>query len=212
MRFEDATILIADDEPELLEIFALWLRRAGCTVLTAVNGEEALQRLRLNRVDMLVSDIRMPIMDGVALVRRLYELGLHIPSIIFVSGFGDIDPREVYALGVEAMLPKPLSRQQFLKSVESCLKDQDELWLEPATGIAGQSVDIGFESLQAATAACTFALGRGGCCFQIEKTLGEDQPVRLAIHFAAEDRRLDAEGIVRWFRVKEKTGRMTEFT
>jgi len=211
MKFADATILIADYEPELLEIFTLWLERAGCKVLTAVNGEQALQLLQENHVDALISDIRMPVMDGVTLVRRLHALNLQIPSIIFVSGFGDIDPREVYALGVQAMLPKPLSRQQLLKSVEDCLKGRTELWNEPLAIPPAQSVNLLFESLKTAIESSAFGLGRGGCCFRTDRALSEDQPIRLAVQFEQDGRCLEAEGIVRWFRAKESRAGV-EFT
>src|ERR1700735_825013 len=103
MKTERPTVLVVDDEPELREIFALWLNREGYTILTAANGSEALQMLTTQTVDALISDIRMPIMDGIALVRRVFEMKLMLPSIIFVSGFGDVSVREMYALGVEAV-------------------------------------------------------------------------------------------------------------
>jgi CheY-like chemotaxis protein len=204
MNIAEATILIVDDEPELLEIFAVWLRRAGCTVLTAINGAEALKLLQIQQVDALVSDIRMPIMDGVTLVRTLFELGIHIPSIIFVSGFGDIDVRDVYALGVEALLAKPLSRQQFMQALEGCLRDRDEMWIKPAQAEITLSVELHYDSLQDARAACTFDIGRGGCCFHTDKALTEERPVQLSIHFSSEDLHLQGQGIVRWYRPKDE--------
>ena len=111
MQNSEVTILVVDDEPELLEIFAIWMRREGYHVLTAANGAEALKILTSTNVDALISDIRMPVMDGLTLVRRIYDLKLKLPSIIFVSGFGDVNPRVAHALGVEAMLPKPLGAE-----------------------------------------------------------------------------------------------------
>jgi CheY-like chemotaxis protein len=64
MRIEEARILVVDDELELLEIFAAWLGRSGCEVFTAPNGAEALKTLQTEKIDVLISDIRMPIMDA----------------------------------------------------------------------------------------------------------------------------------------------------
>jgi len=78
MQNSEVTILVVDDEPELLEIFAIWMRREGYHVLTAANGAEALKILTSTNVDALISDIRMPVMDGLTLVRRIYDLKLHL--------------------------------------------------------------------------------------------------------------------------------------
>jgi CheY-like chemotaxis protein len=204
MTLADATILVVDDEPELLEIFAVWLSRIGCTVLTAANGVEALKVLTAQRVDALISDIRMPIMDGVTLVRRLNELKVFVPSIIFVSGFGDVDVREMYSLGVEAMLAKPLSRQQLLHALESSLKERTELWTEPLVGLVKQAVEMTFDSLENAHASSAFAIGRGGCCLQTQTPLTEDLPVQLSLHFTLAHLHLEAQGMVRWYRPKEQ--------
>ncbi|CAN5421533.1 hypothetical protein BH10ACI4_BH10ACI4_05450 [soil metagenome] len=208
MNLAEATILIVDDEPELLEIFAVWLGRSGCKVLTAVNGAEALKVLNAqvppSTIDALVSDIRMPIMDGMTLVRRIYEQQLLIPSIIFVSGFGDIDVREMYSLGVEAMLAKPLSRHQLLHALECSLKDRSELWTEPLAESPGQSVTLTLESLETSLSDNSFAIGRGGCCIGVETPIAEEQTVSLSIRFAKEGLHWEGQGMVRWYRAKEQ--------
>jgi CheY-like chemotaxis protein len=204
MTLAEATILLVDDEPELLEIFSVWLGRNGCTVLTAVNGAEALKVLNAQRIDALISDIRMPIMDGMTLVRRIYELQILIPSIIFVSGFGDVDVREMYSLGVESMLAKPLSRHQLLHALECSLKDRNELWTDPLPVLPTQSVELRIASLESALTDCSFAIGRGGVCFHTDTQLAEEQAVNLNIQFTKEDLRFEAQGMVRWYRAKEQ--------
>jgi CheY-like chemotaxis protein len=131
---------IADDELELLEIFSAWLGRSGCRVRTAPNGAEALKILLSEKIDVLLSDIRMPVMDGVTLVRRIDELGLSIPSIMFVSGYGDVMPREMYALGVERLMEKPLSRKDLLRAMDESLMDREDLWLTPSDQPMDQSL------------------------------------------------------------------------
>jgi CheY-like chemotaxis protein len=64
MELKDATVLIVDDEPMLLDIFSEWLQEEKCRVLTAGNGAAALEILRNHHVDVVVSDVRMPVMDG----------------------------------------------------------------------------------------------------------------------------------------------------
>jgi CheY-like chemotaxis protein len=199
MRLEDATILVVDDEPELREIFAAWLNRKGCTVLIAANGVEALGILEKAKVDVLVSDIRMPVMGGVPLIREIYARKLIIPSIIFVSGFGDIDPREMYGLGVEALMEKPLSRKDLIRALEDSLCERDQLWLTPATAPVEQVVDMVLESVEQAAATCQFQLGRGGCCFTSNFPLTEGRVIGLSIQFDVDGLSVMAQGVVRWF-------------
>lgn len=72
------TILIAEDEKFIRKGLVTMVRRSGVpveTVLEARDGKEALELLRQNQVDLLITDIRMPKMDGIELVSRLGEAG-----------------------------------------------------------------------------------------------------------------------------------------
>jgi CheY-like chemotaxis protein len=204
IKSEKSTVLIVDDEPELREIFALWLNREGYTILTAANGADALQLLTTREIDALISDIRMPVMDGVALVRRIFEMKLLLPSIIFVSGFGDVSVREMYSLGVEAMITKPLVRKDLLHALSSSLKEREQLWLSPAEAPATESVASTFESLEVALAHCEFQIGRGGICVRSNRAFVEDALVDLAIEFAQEGLTIRGQGFVRWCSLKDQ--------
>jgi CheY-like chemotaxis protein len=120
MDLKGATILVADDELDLLEILRRWLEREGAQVLTAANGEAALALLAKNKVDAIVSDVRMPVMDGVEFARRV-TAGADHPPILFVSGFADIDQKACAELGITALLPKPVRRQDILDAVRRVL-------------------------------------------------------------------------------------------
>jgi CheY-like chemotaxis protein len=197
VRLEDATILVVDDEAELCQIFSAWLNRKGCKVLTASNGVEALGILETTKIDVLLSDIRMPIMGGVALVRAIHQRKLSIPSIIFVSGFGDVEPREIHGLGVEALMEKPLSRKSLLDALDRSLMEREELWLTPSVEPV-QEVDLTMESMEQAAATCQFQIGRGGCCFTSNRSLAEGKTIALSIRFADSAQILKVQGHVRW--------------
>jgi CheY-like chemotaxis protein len=180
MTVSEARVLVVDDEPALCEIFAQWMTMAGChSIRTARNGEQALAAVTSEGIDVLVSDVRMPVMDGVTLVRRLVELGHVVPTIIFVSGFGDVDQREMYGLGVEAFLSKPLRREDLMTVVGKALAERSELWKkkpeqpprqELATGVgAGVRLGRGGFSVAAPT---PLSQGRVGFRCAVE---GEDR-------------------------------------
>lgn len=204
MKLQEANILVVDDEPELREIFAVWLGRTACTVFTAPDGAEALKILESRPIDAIISDIRMPIMDGITLVRRIFHLERHIPSIIFVSGFGDIDTREAHALGVEAMLPKPLGRKQLLTALENALKERRELWQERLPEPPTQSLVTELDTFEESSHPSPFSLGRGGFCILSPKPLREG-PISFRITARGQNiTELVGEGTVRWYDPRDK--------
>ena len=199
MNLNEATILVVDDEPDLLEIFEHWLKDAGCkNILSAANGEQALALARATAsIDLLVTDIHMPVMDGISLVRHVAELASVIPSVIFVSGFGDIGAREMYDLGVEAFLSKPIQRSDFLQAVETGLRERSSLWLVQMSAPPKQSMNIEALGFSATERKDYIQLGRGGFCAQYagSLTLG-----KLSFHcsFPAQQPAMSGEGYVRW--------------
>ncbi len=201
MILADATILVVEDEPELLEIFSIWLKREGATVLRAANGELALKTLENHRVDALVSDIRMPVMDGVTLVKTLFEAKQTVPTTIFVSGFGEVSPRLLYSLGVEALLSKPLPRNQLVQTLNRSLLPREELWVESSTASAEKEITVSFPSLSSALEQRQFTLGRGGCCLHMPK-MAEESIVDVEIQFALDALTVKSRAIVRWYDAK----------
>jgi CheY-like chemotaxis protein len=204
MRPDQASILVVDDELELLEIFSAWLGRYGFRVFTAPNGAEALKVLRTQKMDVLLSDIRMPVMDGVTLVRTLNQMETPPPKIIFVTGYGNISRREIFAMGVEALLDKPLSRPILLDTLDRCLMDSADKWLTPSPEPAAQRAMLEMEGLEEATAASAFTLGRGGCCVACQLPLKEGVSIDLSVRFAREGLSLEAQGTVVWVDAEQK--------
>ncbi len=186
MRSDQASILVVDDELELLEIFSAWLGRNGYRVFTAPNGAEALNVLRTQKVDLLLSDIRMPVMDGVTLVRTLNQMETPPPKIIFVTGYGNFSRREIFAMGVEALLDKPLSRPVLIEALDRCLLDSADKWLTPSLLPIEQRVTLQLDGLKEAAEASAFTLGHGGCCVACDLPLKEGLPVELSVRFARE--------------------------
>lgn len=92
----------------------------------------------------------MPVMEGSTLVRSLARTSLFMPVAIFVSGFRDIDLKEMYSLGAEAFFAKPVRRDELIGVLERCISERSTLWSDarvttPRQSIAleGGCVDIG---------------------------------------------------------------------
>ena len=121
MKITEASILVVDDEPDLVEIFTAWLEDAHCKkVMGAENGKAALAKFESMCVDLLVTDINMPVMDGITLIRAIAKADLSMPIIIFVSG-QTYNETELRQLGVRTFLPNPVRRTKFLAAIEDAL-------------------------------------------------------------------------------------------
>ena len=177
--WKQASILIADDEPDMREIFAAWLRNLGCTVTEVADGREALDALAHNNFDAVVTDVRMPRVDGIQLVRHLHASGKYVPVIIFVSGFVDLPLPDAYDLGVEAVLSKPCPRKELIAALRRSIQRR-HLVYEPGEGTAPPDPqNIVREDLPVALEDSSVALGRGGVSF----VAPPETPASSAVHF-----------------------------
>jgi YesN/AraC family two-component response regulator len=124
MKLGEATLLFVDDEPLLRESMGEWLARKAGRVFCAQHGEEALEILAANKIDLLLTDIRMPVMDGIALVKKIPTTGPR-PRVILVTGFNESVLHDASKLGVDAIVEKPLDRDELLRVLQDCLEDVD---------------------------------------------------------------------------------------
>lgn len=123
-------ILIVDDEKKEREGIALLIRRFGIQLKTelAANGEEALILLRKKHFDVLLTDIKMPYMDGIQLIRSVQELG-QTPICIIYSAYGEFEyAQNAISLGVLEYLLKPIELEAFQELFKKviCLCDEKE--------------------------------------------------------------------------------------
>ena len=204
MQLKDATVLVVDDEPQYCEIMTEWLGREGCRVLSALNGAQALELAEKEKVNAVVTDIRMPGMDGAELVRCLKAKGTYTPCAVAVTGFSDLSPREAYDLGIEAQLAKPVERKVLLAAVTRTLTEREELWAKPFRTSSLPTLAVQFASLTAARRAKQIAFGRGGFCMKSEKAHPDEASVAFELNFAGDGQTISGQGIVRWSDAAEK--------
>ncbi|MBX3218221.1 MAG: response regulator [Labilithrix sp.] len=113
-------ILVADDDPEMVSILVEALSHKGYRVATARNGKEALARVEDERPQLILLDMKMPIMDGWTFARELHErYGRSIP-IVVITAVEDSTLR-ADELGAEGELGKPFSLQHLYDVVEDIL-------------------------------------------------------------------------------------------
>lgn len=130
-------ILLVDDESDLLSLWKLRLESNGYQVETALSGEEALAKLSVFNPNVVLTDLRMPGIDGMALFEAIRERNKAIPVII-ITAHGSI-PEAVEATreGVFSFLTKPIDGKELIRETEkalqfsmggSVLRDDDDTW------------------------------------------------------------------------------------
>jgi CheY-like chemotaxis protein len=106
---ERRTVLVVDDDAEACVMLQRMLERLGLTAVTASDGAKGLARLHEGGVDLVVTDIVMPVMDGFEVIRALRAEWPDLP-VVAVSGVGDWDRllRMALQLGADASVRKPV--------------------------------------------------------------------------------------------------------
>jgi adenylate cyclase len=125
------TVLIVDDEPDMealvLQKFRRRIGAGGIRFVTAQDGVEALEVLANDAVDLIVSDINMPRMDGLSLLEKLQERELEIATII-VSAYGDMtNIRTAMNRGAFDFLTKPIDLQDLERTIDKTLQQIERM-------------------------------------------------------------------------------------
>ena len=117
--------LVVEDSPMMrqLVVFALG-RISNLTVTEADDGVDGLRKLAAGKFDIILTDINMPIMDGLKLVRRVRTDPLHkdTPIIIITTEGADEDRKRALELGANAYITKPIQAPQVIAKVKELLK------------------------------------------------------------------------------------------
>ena len=127
MRTEK-TILVADDETHILHVVSLKLRNAGYRVLTAHDGQEALEMALQERPHLLITDYHMPQLSGLEVCRRLKQDASRpqIPVIMLTARGYHLEPHDTEQSGILKMLSKPFSPRQLLATVNEVLEGKGQ--------------------------------------------------------------------------------------
>lgn len=128
------SVLIVEDQAYMREIVAEDFSISGWETVQAEHGEEALAKLQGSEFDLIVSDIRMPVMDGAKFLDELRKTHRHHPPLIFMTGYTDLKIYDLLDRGAHAVLAKPLELANLLSSVKDFTTLKDQRWTQIHTG------------------------------------------------------------------------------
>src|ERR671923_310326 len=116
-----ATVLVADDEKNIVQLARMYLQAEGFTVETAANGREALEKVRIAKPDLLVLDLMMPEIDGWEVCRRLRKES-DLPIIMLTARGEDVDKIVGLELGADDYMTKPFNARELVARIKAVLR------------------------------------------------------------------------------------------
>ena len=119
-RIKPDGILVVDDDADFVESIKNLLVDEGYTVFVATDGQEAIERICSNGVDILILDLRLPILSGLGTYLELKRIGRTVPTLIVTAYFDECadDVNKLQSLAVSGILRKPIDPRDLLDAVE----------------------------------------------------------------------------------------------
>jgi len=134
-------ILLVDDEENYRELIAKVLTKAGYEVLQAADGMGALSLLERSNVDLVISDILMPVLNGYALVARLREKWPDMP-VILTTGFLSPDAAKSMMKGSVDFIPKPINAETLLDMVRGRIAPVELITNNQVLTVIPQAIEL----------------------------------------------------------------------
>ena len=118
------TILTADDSASMRQMVTFTLKGAGYEVVEAVDGKDGLSMISKSKVDMIITDLNMPNMDGIEMIRNVRTMAQYkfIPIILLTTESQDGKKKEGKAAGATGWITKPFKPEQLLAVIKKVLK------------------------------------------------------------------------------------------
>ena len=101
-------LLIVDDEEGIRESLALAFEIEGYPVYSACDGAEALEQIQKHKIDIVISDIRMPNKDGIALLQEIRKHDPSVPIVLLMSAYTEFTEQDLKRMGASTLLRKPI--------------------------------------------------------------------------------------------------------
>lgn len=145
-------ILIADDEESIIEVVKIYLEKEGYSVLTALDGDTALELEIAEKPDLLILDIMLPKMSGLELCRAIER---EVPVIFLTAKTSEEDKIAGFALGADDYITKPFSPRELIARVKAVMRRSNLTGTDGIISVDGMSIDLNNKNVKIADALVT---------------------------------------------------------
>lgn len=199
----DVHVLVVDDDPDLVETISGLFKAFGFNAEIAMNGIEALEKMERSEFQAVLTDIRMPKMDGVTLLKKIREKNRKTPSVMIISGYGDYSAESLYDFGASGFFAKPFGAASVRDALKRALLHPLQRWNADLNISGTTTISKRFYSFEQMIHSGDVKFGSGG----FSMALTSPPPamgslVQFSFSFReGELTKLEGVGIVRWVRM-----------
>lgn len=120
-------VLVVDDEADFRHLMTFWLKSKGYSAIAAAEGKSAIRLVKRKNPDIILLDIRMPIMDGVETIKKIRKFNTEVPVILISAYVNDPKTKDVMSYGVSGIFYKGKNFEEALPLLESALRTHKQL-------------------------------------------------------------------------------------
>ncbi len=199
-------VVVVEDEDDLRETVAFQLEMRGLQVRSARDASEALKLLEERMPDVVLTDLKMPGMDGLGLLDAVRKNKGPSPAVILMTGMTEFELADGYNRGLDAIITKPFEGTVLEDAVIHCMLPIPERWSESNSNSQAPRARLTLnfpQSLNQLISENRFRIGRGGLALRMSKDFHLRTQTELDLSFRFESgtpNRLSLSGIVRWLR------------
>ena len=115
-------VVVIEDDPEIVHLLEIHLKDLGCEVITAGRGDQGIVQVEQNQPDLVILDIMLPGLDGIAVCQTLRARGIHTPILMLTAKSEEIDKVLGLEVGADDYLTKPFSIREFIARVKAIFR------------------------------------------------------------------------------------------
>lgn len=142
------TILAVDDEQLIRDLIATFLSKLGHSCLTAIDGVDALNQLKETKVDAVITDIRMPNMDGIMLTGEIFSQYPGLPVMVMTAFDEEYSAGIAISIGAREFIKKPFSLDEFAIRLHKMINDSEAMRRMKLKESGGEDVQELMEELE----------------------------------------------------------------
>ncbi len=121
------TFLVVDDEELIRYLVASYLSKLGHSCFTAVDGIDALEKMEKNKIDAVITDIKMGNMDGIALINQISKKYPEIPIMVMTAFENEYSQGTAISIGAREFIKKPFSLDEFAVRLQKLINDSETI-------------------------------------------------------------------------------------